>query len=119
MVRSARRFRVEILVLVLALFTLPFAAGAKEESKIQIRLFDLTGNGNGRGGDAVRADVRTHLQGSKVTLKLRARGLDAGTKYVLLCKDTDDATESAELTRFTTGSNGSANVTQNLARPMA
>jgi len=118
MARPARRFRVKILVLALALFTLPFTAGAKEESKIQIRLFDLTGsgNGNGNGRGGVRADVRTHLQGSKVTLQLRARGLDGDTEYVLLCKDTEDATDSAELTRFTTRSNGSANVTQNLAK---
>jgi hypothetical protein len=111
---------VEILVLALALFVLPLTAGAKEESKIQIRLTDLNGNGNGNGnglgGGAIRADVKTHLQGTKVTLKLRARGLEADTEYVLLCKDTEDATDSAELTRFTTGANGSANVTQNLAK---
>lgn len=120
MLRSALRLRVEILVLALALIALPFAAGAKEESKIQIRLMDVNGNGdgngNGLGGGAVRADVRTHLQGTKVILQLRARGLDADTEYVLLCKDTEDATDSAELTRFTSGSNGSANVTQNLAK---
>ena len=120
MVRCCPRFRVEIVVLALALIALPLTAGAKEESKIQIRLADLNGpgngNGNGLGGGAVRADVKTHLQGSKVILKLRARGLDADTEYVLLCKDTENAADSAELTRFTTGSNGSANVTQNLAK---
>jgi len=120
MLRSAPRFRVEILVLALALITLPFAAGAKEESKIQIRLTDTNGHGNGKGnglgGGAVRADVRTHLQGSRVILKLRARGLDADTEYVLLCKDDEGATDSAELARFTSRSNGSANLTQNLAK---
>jgi len=64
----------------------------------------------------MRVDVRTHLQGSKVILKLRARGLDANTEYVLLCKDTEDATDSAELARFTSRSNGSANVTQDLSK---
>jgi len=120
MLRPALRFRAEILILALALITLPFTAGAKEESKIQIRLTDLSengnGNGNGRGGGAVRADVRTLLQGTKVVLKLRARGLDADTEYVLLCKDDEGTTDSAELTRFTSGSNGSANVTQNLSK---
>jgi hypothetical protein len=122
MVRSGPRFRVEILVLALALISLPFAAGAKEESKIQIRLTDVSGhgngngNGNGLGGGAVRADVHTHLQGSRVILKLRARGLDADTEYVLLCKDSEGAADSAELARFTSGSNGSANLTQNLAK---
>ena len=122
MARSAPRFRAKILVLALALITLPVAASAKEESKIQIRLTDVDGNGNGNGngnglGDgAVRADIRTHLQGSRVILKLRARGLDADTEYVLLCKDTEGATDSAELTRFTSRSNGSANVTQDLAK---
>ncbi len=120
MARSAPRFRVEILVLALALIVLPFAAGAKEESKIQIRLTDLNGagngNGNGLGGGAVRAAVRTHLQGSRVILKLRARGLEPDTEHVLLCRDTEGPGDSAELTRFTSGSNGSANVTQNLAK---
>jgi hypothetical protein len=120
MLRPAPRFRVEILVLALALIALPFAAGAKEESKIQIRLTDMSGNGNGNGnglgGGAVRADIRTHLQGSRVVLKLRARGLDADTEYVLLCKDTETATDSAELTRFVSRSNGSANVTQDLSK---
>jgi hypothetical protein len=120
MLRSASRFRAEILVLALALITVPFAASAKEESKIQIRLMDLSGpgngNGNGLGSGAVRADVHTHLQGTKVILKLRARGLEADTEYALLCKDSESATDSAELTRFTSGSNGSANVTQNLAK---
>ena len=124
MVRPTPRFRVEILVLALALITLPFAAGAKEESKIQIRLTAVTdngnghenGNGNGWGSGTERADVRTHLQGSKVILQLRARGLDADTEYVLLCKDTEEAMDSAELTSFTSGSNGSANVTQDLAK---
>jgi hypothetical protein len=120
MVRSTPRFRVEILVLALALITVPFAAGAKEESKIQIRLTDTNGHGNGKGnglgGGAIRADVRTHLQGSRVILKLRARGLDADTEYVLLCKDDEGATDSAELARFTSRSNGSANLTQNLAK---
>jgi hypothetical protein len=120
MFRTALRCRAEILMLALALITLPFAAGAKEESKIQIRLTDVNGNGNGNGnglgGGAVRADVHTLLQGTKVVLKLRARGLDADTEYVLLCKDDEGATDSAELTRFTSGSNGSANVTQNLSK---
>jgi hypothetical protein len=48
MVRSTPRFRVEILVLALALITLPFAAGAKEESKIQIRLTDTNGQETGK-----------------------------------------------------------------------
>jgi hypothetical protein len=99
MVRSTRRFHAEILVLALALITLPLTAGAKEESKIQIRLTAISdpgdgdentnGNGNGNNGlgDGVpRAAVRTHLQGSKVILKLRARGLEAATDYVLLCR---------------------------------
>jgi hypothetical protein len=120
MLRPALRFRAEILILALALIALPFSAGAKEESKIQIRLTDLSGNGNGngngRGGGAVRADIRTHLQGTKVILKLRARGLHADTEYVLLSKDDEGTTDSAELTRFTSGSNGSANVTQNLSK---
>jgi len=122
MVRSTLRFRVEILILALALITLPFAAGAKEESKIQIRLTAISehgngnGNGNGLGGDAVRADVRTHLQGSRVILKLRARGLDADTEYVLLCKNSKGAADSAELARFTSRSNGSANLTQDLSK---
>ena len=118
MLRSAPRFRIAILLLALALIALPFAAGAKEESKIQIRLTDMSGNGNGNGlgGGAVRADVRTHLQGSRVILKLRARGLDADTEYVLLCKDTENAIDSDELTRFVSRSNGSANVTQNLSK---
>ncbi len=120
MARSAPCFRVEILVLALALIMLPVAASAKEESKIQIRLTDVNGNGNGNGnglgGGAVRADIRTHLQGSRVILQLRARGLEADTEYVLLCKDTEDATDSAELTRFTSRSNGSANLTQDLAK---
>ena len=118
--RSIFRLRAQLLLLAFALITLPFAAGAKEESKIQIRLVDLNGNGNGNGnglgsGD-VRADVHTHLQGTKVILKLRARGLDADTEYVLLCKDAEDAVDSAELVRFTSGSNGTANVTQNLSK---
>jgi hypothetical protein len=120
MLRSALRFRAEILILALALFALPFTAGAKEESKIQIRLTDMNGNGNGngngRGRGALRADVRTHLQGTKVVLKLRARGLEADTEYVLLCRDDEGSPDSAELTRFTAGSNGSANVTQNLSK---
>ncbi|MBW2542724.1 MAG: hypothetical protein JRF15_11585 [Deltaproteobacteria bacterium] len=120
MFAPAHRFRAQILILALALITLPFTAGAKEESKIQIRLTDLSGNGNGNGNGlgrgAVRADVHTQLQGTKVVLKLRARGLDADTEYVLLCKDDEAAADSAELTRFTSKSNGSANVTQNLAK---
>jgi hypothetical protein len=118
MVRSTPRFRVEILVLALALITVPFAAGAKEESKIQIRLTAVNGNGNGNGwgAGAERADIRTHLQGSRVILKLRARGLDADTKYVLLCKDDEGAIDSTELARFMSRSNGSANLTQNLAK---
>jgi hypothetical protein len=118
MLRPALRFRAEILILALALITLPFTAGAKEESKIQIRLTDVSGNGNGNGlgGGAVRANVHTLLQGTKVVLKMRARGLDANTEYVLLCKDDEGATDSAELTRFTSRSNGSANVTQNLSK---
>ena len=75
-----------------------------------------TAKDNGLGGGAIRADVRTHLQGSRVILKLRARGLDADTEYVLLCKDDEGATDSAELARFTSRSNGSANLTQNLAK---
>jgi hypothetical protein len=35
---------------------------------------------------------------------------------VLLCKDSEGAADSAELARFTSGSNGSANLTQNLAK---
>jgi hypothetical protein len=120
MTRPAPRFRAEILLLALALITLPFDASAKEESKIQIRLTDVNGNGdgngNGLGRDAERANVRTHLQGTKVILQLRARGLDADTEYVLLCKDTEDATEAVELAHFTVGSNGSANLTQDLAK---
>lgn len=120
MLRLVLRFRAEILILALALITLPFTAGAKEESKIQIRLTDASGNGNGNGnglgGGAVRADVHTLLQGTKVVLKLRARGLDADTEYVLLCKNDEEATDAAELTRFTSQSNGSANVTQNLSK---
>jgi len=124
MVRSTPRLRVEILVLALALITLPFAAGAKEESKIQIRLTALkengngheNGNGNGWGSGTERADVRTHLQGSKVILKLRARGFEPDTDYLLLCKDSRGATEFAVLAEFTSGSNGSANLTQNLAK---
>jgi hypothetical protein len=120
MLRSALRFRAEILILGLALITLPLTAGAKEESKIKIRLTDMSGNGNangnGLGNGAVRGDVHTHLQGTKVILKLRARGLDADTEYVLLCKDDENAVDSAELTRFTSRSNGSANVTQNLSK---
>jgi hypothetical protein len=34
----------------------------------------------------------------------------------LLCKETEETAESAELVRFTTASNGSANITQNLAK---
>jgi len=124
MIRTAPRCRVEILVLAFALMALPFAASAKEESKIQIRLTSANGNGNGNGngnsnglgGDAVRADVQTHLQGSRVILKLRTRGLEPDTEYVLLCRDTKDPGDSAELTRFTSGSNGSANVTQDLSK---
>ena len=120
MARSAPLFRAEILLLALALIALPFAAGAKEESKIQIRLTDVSGNGtghgNGLGRGGVRANVHTHLQGSRVTLKLRARGLEADTEYVLLCKDTEDATDSAELVRFTSRSNGSANLGQDLSK---
>jgi len=120
MLRTALRCRAEILILALALITLPLTAGAKEESKIQIRLTDVSGNGNGNGnglgGGAVRADVHTLLQGTKVVLQLRARGLDADTEYVLLCKDDEVATDSAELARFTSGSNGSANLTQNLSK---
>jgi hypothetical protein len=120
MLRSAPHVRAKILVLALALIALPIAAGAKEESKIKIRLGDVTGNGNGNGnglgGGAVRADVHTHLQGSKVILKLRARGLEAKTEYVLLCKDSENAVDSAELARFTTRSSGSASVKQNLSK---
>ncbi len=114
--RSITPLRAGLLALALALTALPVAAGAKEESKIQIRLGDLSGNGNGNGRGALRADVRTHLQGTRVILKLRARGLEPDTEYALLCKDAEDAAESAELARFTTAANGSANVTQNLAK---
>jgi hypothetical protein len=124
MARSALGYRVEILVLALALISLPFAAGAKEESKIQIRLTEVTDkangnghqNGNGLGGGDMRADVRTHLQGSRVILKLRARGLEPDADYVLLCKDAEDADESAELAQFTSRSNGSVNLTQDLSK---
>jgi hypothetical protein len=49
-------------------------------------------------------------------LQLRARGLDADTEYVLLCRDTEDPGEFAELARFTSSSNGSANLTQDLSK---
>jgi hypothetical protein len=49
-------------------------------------------------------------------LKLHARGLDADTEYVLLCKDTESATDSEELAHFVSRSNGSAKVTQNLSK---
>jgi hypothetical protein len=115
---SCTRFPILLLALVLAVGALP--ATAKEESKIQIRLTDPNapgnGHGNGIGGGAVRADVHTQLQGNKVILRLRARGLEPNTEYALLCKESEEATESAELVRFTTGGSGSANVTQNLAK---
>ena len=114
MLRTALRFRADILMLTLALLTLPLTGFAKEESKIQIRLTDLSGNGNGngngRGKGDVRAAVQTHLQGTRVILKLRARGLESDTEYVLLCKDDESAVDSAELARFTSSSNGSVNV---------
>jgi len=107
------------------------AAFAKEESKIQIRLLSPSngngngnaignaignGNGNGNGGSGMRGDVRTHLQGSKVVLQLRVRGLEPDSEYALLCLESETATEAAELLRFSTGANGSANLTQNLAK---
>lgn len=122
MARSLFRSPAEALLLTLALIVLPLAAGAKEESKMQIGLSDLNsnGNGNGRGNGlgrgGLRADVRTHLQGSKVILQLRASGLDSDTEYVVLCKETEEATDSAELLRFTSASNGSANLSHDLTK---
>lgn len=134
MIRSAALLRTRALTLALALVALPFAVGAKEESKMQIRLTDVSeppvvtranatdadetvvASGNGPDKGAVRASVKTHLQGSRVVLKLLARGLEADTDYVLLCKQTEDAADSAELASFTTKSNGSANVTQDLSK---
>ncbi len=120
MIRPGCRARIQILLFTLAFAAAAFPAAAKEESKIQIRLVDQSapgnGHGNGLGGGAVRADVHTQLQGKKVILKLRARGLEPNTEYALLCKEDEQTTESAELVRFTTGSNGSANVSQNLAK---
>jgi hypothetical protein len=111
MLRSIRLSQALPVLLALALLV-PAVAGAKEESKIQIPLLG-SGGGNGKGP---RADVRTNLQGTKVDLQLKVVGVSPDTEYVLLCKENESATESAELVRFTTGSNGTANVTQNLAK---
>lgn len=96
------------------------AALAKEESKIQIRLETPTGsgpgNGNGVGKGAVRGDVRTHLQGSKVILQLRVRGLEPDAGYALLCLDGEADPEPALLFSFETGGSGSANLTHDLSK---
>jgi hypothetical protein len=118
MSRSPFRGWGKALLLSLVLVAIPFAAGAKEESKIKIRLVDLIDaeTGNGRGHAATRADVMTHMQGSRTILKLRARGLEAETEYVLLCKDAEDSVDFAELARFTSASNGTAKLSEDLSR---
>ena len=109
-------------VLVLAAFLLAPApaALAKEESKIQIRLQSPSGvgpgTGNGIGKGAVRGDVRTHLQGSRVILKLRVRGLEPDASYALLCFEDEGDPEPALLFSFETGRSGSANLTHPLAK---
>lgn len=115
MLRPIFRLPAKKILLALILMSIPLAAGAKEESKMKIRLAassgNQNGNGNGVGHGEQRADVATHMRGATALLKLKARGLDADTDYVLLA---EDATQSVLIARFTTASNGTAKLTRDL-----
>ncbi len=118
MLRPIFRLPAKKILLALILMSIPLAAGAKEESKMKIRLAassgNQNGNGNGVGHGEQRADVATHMRGATALLKLKARGLDADTDYVLLGKNAEDATQSVLIARFTTASNGTAKLTRDL-----
>jgi hypothetical protein len=95
---------------------LPAIGSSKEESKIQVRLEAVNngngnGNGNGVGRGKIRGDLRIKLQGDDADLQLRTRGLDPGD-YAIVA--TDEMGEEHLIATFTAGSNGSANVREDL-----
>lgn len=109
-----------LIALALLSLVLPASpAGAREESKIQIRLVseEEPGPGNGVGRGGVRGDVHTQLRDGKIALQLRVRGLAPGAGYALLGFEDEDALEGVELLSFETASNGSANLGWDLATP--
>jgi hypothetical protein len=95
------------LVLFLCLFALALPSAAKEESKIKLRMDKVDGG-------SARGDVRTQMSATGATLQLKVRHLDPDVEYVLLNAASEDTDDGAELSRFTPGGNGSANLTIDL-----
>lgn len=115
--RASIRGLVQLLALGLVLVVVPTLAGAKEESKIQIRLQPPGaegGSGNGIGNGQVRADVHTRLQGATASLQINVRGAEPETEHVLLAKLDENDPDGLELARFMTGANGAFNGTFDL-----
>jgi hypothetical protein len=115
MVRSCSPLRISLAV-ALMFVLLPAIGSSKEESKIQVRLEAVSngngnGNGNGVGRGKLRGDLRIKLQGDDADLQLRTRGLDPGD-YAIVA--TDEMGEEHLIATFTAGSNGSANVREDL-----
>jgi len=79
----------------------PVPALAKEESKIQINLDPLSGvAGPGRSNTS---KLKTLFMPGTAGIQVQVQGLAPATEYLLL-------SDGIEITRFTTGSNGQANV---------
>ena len=91
------------LALFLCVFALALPSAAKEESKIKVRM-DKVDGGSASGG------VRTQMSATSATLHLKVRHLDPSVEYVLYNGASEDMDDGAELSRFTPGGNGSANL---------
>ncbi len=118
-VRVTGRLVASLLTLSTAIVVPSAPAGAKEESKIQIRLLPAGGgggNGNGVGQGQARGDVRSQLQGSTARLQIHVRGVEPGVEHVLLSRQDELDAAGIELARFTTDGNGAFNGTVDLHR---
>lgn len=98
--------RLASLLLAAALLAAPAPAGAKEESKIQIALDPV---GGGAAGARNGAKLRTQFMPGQAGLQMQVKGLAPSAEYLLLA-------DGLEILRFTSGSNGQANVKVDLLR---
>ncbi len=108
---SFLRFTAALAALVLVL-GLPLAAGAKEESKIQVPMVDDSspGNGNGKG----RHDGKLHstFTEKQATFQVQVKDLVPGGTYQLRARDLEatDPMDGELIQEFVAGSNGEANL---------
>jgi len=87
---------------------LPLAAGAKEESKIQVPLVDDSSPGNGM-GDGKLQSTFTETQ---ATFQVHAKGLVPGGSYEVRARDLEatDPLDGELIAAFTADSNGQVNL---------